>query len=112
MTTPECVTRSKNIVDALPDTEAQARMVIKAKAFAFVLDNMRIGINEHDYFPILWNWNRPLNFCTINRWLGEVKLSEEEPKGERRALPLRRHNLLDGLRPLCPRLAVTLQIWL
>ena len=64
-------------VDALPDTD---HAVIKAKAFAFVLDNMRIGINEHDYFPVLWNWNRPLNFCTINRWLGEVKLSEENQK--------------------------------
>lgn len=64
-------------VDALPDTD---HAVIKAKAFAFVLDNMRIGINEHDYFPLLWNWNRPLNFCTINRWLGDVKLSEENQK--------------------------------
>ena len=56
--------------------------VIKAKAFAFVLDNMRIGINEHDYFPVLWNWNRPLNFRTIDRWLTKAKLSEENEKAK------------------------------
>lgn len=65
--------------DSLPDTD---HAMIKAKAFAFVLDNMRIGINEHDYFPVLWNWNRPLNFCTSERWLKQVKLSDEIEKAK------------------------------
>ncbi len=56
-------------VDSLTDAE---HAVVKAKAFAFVLDHMRIGVNEHDWFPLLYNWNRPLNFCTVNRWHGEA----------------------------------------
>ena len=61
-------------VDSLNDT---SHAVIKAKAFAFVLDHMRISINPHDYFPVLYNWNRPLNKYTVNRWLSESELSSE-----------------------------------
>ena len=59
-------------VDSLNDT---SHAVIKAKAFAFVLDHMRISINPHDYFPVLYNWSRPLNKYTVNRWLSESELS-------------------------------------
>ena len=61
-------------VDSLNDT---SHAVIKAKAFAFVLDHMRISINQHDYFPVLYNWSRPLNKYTVNRWLSESELSAE-----------------------------------
>ena len=61
-------------LSGLTDTD---HAVIKAKAFAFVLDHMRFEINEHDYFPCLYNWSRPLNHFIINRWLGEVRHSDE-----------------------------------
>lgn len=64
-------------INTLTETD---RAVIKAKAFAFVLDNMRISINEHDFFPCLYNWNRPLNNLLINRWAGEEKRSPESQK--------------------------------
>ena len=35
---------------------AQPRPIQKAKLFAYVLDNARIDINEHDYFIGFWNW--------------------------------------------------------
>ena len=57
-------------LSGLADTD---HAVIKAKAFAYVLDHMRFAVDGHDYFPCLYNWNRPLNSLTINRWLGEVK---------------------------------------
>ena len=45
--------------------------VIKAKGFAFVLDNMRIDVSKNDYFPGFYTWNRPLNFM-LNTWKDEV----------------------------------------
>ncbi|MBQ8509654.1 MAG: hypothetical protein IJ493_07080 [Clostridia bacterium] len=63
--------------DAIPDTE---HAVIKAKLFAFVLDHMRIGIDEHDYFPLLYNWNRPLSAFAAGRWERQMKISDEAAK--------------------------------
>ncbi len=63
----------KAYVDALPDT---AHPVIKAKAFAFVLDHMRIGVDPHDYFVLLYNWNRPLNGVTVSRWSAQVPMTD------------------------------------
>lgn len=54
---------------AIPDT---SHAVIKAKLFAFALDHMRFAIDESDYFPCFYNWNRPLNRFTTSRWLCEV----------------------------------------
>ncbi len=52
-------------VSSLTDTE---HAVIKAKAFAYVLDHMRFTVDAHDFFPCLYNWNRPLNPLTVSRW--------------------------------------------
>ena len=35
--------------------------VAKAYGFQYVLDNMRIDVNEHDYFVGMYNWGRPLH---------------------------------------------------
>lgn len=49
-----------------------ARPVVKAKCVEFVLDNMRIDVNEHDWFVGLYNWNRAIDDITINRWVKEI----------------------------------------
>lgn len=44
--------------------------VVKARCFAFALDNMRIDVNPHDYFVGFYSWNRPLAFIQ-NIWKAE-----------------------------------------
>jgi formate C-acetyltransferase len=44
----------------------------KAKGFEYVLDNMRIDVNEHDYFVGMYNWGRPLQKPFISKWYREV----------------------------------------
>ncbi|MBE6704319.1 MAG: hypothetical protein E7583_03570 [Ruminococcaceae bacterium] len=53
-------------------SEGTDHALIKAKAFAFVLDNARIALDEHDYFPCLYNWGRPLDGIFINKWQREL----------------------------------------
>ena len=50
----------------LPHVEA------KARGFAFVLDNARIGFSQNDYFFSLYNCNRPLERPFISKWRDEV----------------------------------------
>lgn len=50
----------------------------KAKAFCYVLDNMRIDVNEHDYFVGLYNWGRLLNNTFIQKWYKEINDSMPE----------------------------------
>ncbi len=49
----------------------ESHPIQKAKLFAFVLDNMRIDVNEHDYFVGIWATNRPITKYTIYKWLEE-----------------------------------------
>lgn len=42
--------------------------LIKAECFAYVLDHMRIDVNEHDYFAGLYNWGRLLDKAFIGSW--------------------------------------------
>ena len=58
--------------DYLSSINDCSRAVIKAKAFAFVLEHMRFTIDEHDWFPCFYNWNRPINFFTVDRWKAEI----------------------------------------
>ena len=56
----------------IPTIPEASHAIIKAKAFAFVLDHMRFTVDEHDWFPCFYNWNRPLNAFTIAKWNGEL----------------------------------------
>ena len=49
-------------------TRGLPHCVAKAKGFAFVLDNMRIDVNKHDYFIGMYNWAQPLNKTFISKW--------------------------------------------
>ncbi len=40
----------------------------KAKYFAYVLDNTRIDVNEHDYFVGMWTWDRPISPHSVYLW--------------------------------------------
>jgi len=79
------------LAEFVPSLGEDSHRRIKAKAFAFVLDHMRIGVSEHDYFPLLWNWNRPLTPHTINKWrpMAEKNLSPENAE-------FRRVNMANG----------------
>lgn len=49
----------------------QLHPIVKARAFAFVLDHMRIDVNPHDYFVGLYNWGRPARFIQ-EQWKEEA----------------------------------------
>ena len=51
----------------------QPRPIIKASLFAFVLDNTRIDVSEHDWFPGIWSWGRMTAKYTSDVWAGEVR---------------------------------------
>lgn len=58
---------------ALYDTMAdKPHALIKAEGFAYVLDHMRIDVNESDYFVGLYNWGRLLDKAFIGRWKSEA----------------------------------------
>ena len=54
------------------ETIGEDHALIKAMAFALVLDNERIDASENDYFFGLYNWSRPLSKHFISRWYDEV----------------------------------------
>lgn len=59
-----------------------AHAVQKALAFQYVLDNARIDVNPHDYFIGIYNWGRPLNFITCERWHHEVMTHDVSEKSQ------------------------------
>jgi formate C-acetyltransferase len=46
--------------------------VAKARAVAYVLDNTRIDVSEHDYFIGLYSWGRLIAPTTLTAWHREV----------------------------------------
>lgn len=46
--------------------------VRKSKAFEYVLENMRIDVNPHDYFPSFHSMDRPINKTLVAKWIDEV----------------------------------------
>lgn len=59
-------------------TKSIPRCLAKAKAFSYVLDNMRIDVNEHDYFVGLYNWGRLLGETFMGKWYKEIDESMPE----------------------------------
>lgn len=59
-------------------TQDVPRCLAKAKAFSYVLDNMRIDVNEHDYFVGLYNWGRLLGPTFMGKWYKEIDDSMPE----------------------------------
>ena len=47
-------------------------IIRKARAFEFVLENTRIDVNAHDYFPAINCIDRPLRKTLVDRWYSEV----------------------------------------
>lgn len=54
------------------DTVGEDHALIKAKAFALVLDNERIDASKNDYFFGIYNWSRPLANIFISEWNNEI----------------------------------------
>lgn len=52
--------------------ESESHEVRKARAVEYVLDNTRIDICEHDYFPLVYTWGREIFSTTVNKWKSEV----------------------------------------
>lgn len=46
--------------------------VKKARAIEYVLENTRVDINEHDYFPYVYTWNREIRDTTCAVWEREL----------------------------------------
>ena len=53
------------------EKKGMSHALAKAEAFAFVLDNMTIGLSKHDYFPAFYNWGRPLQKTFVGKWWEE-----------------------------------------
>ncbi len=74
----------KGIIDLAEKLEGQPHEFIKAKAFAYVCENVQIDVNPHDWFVGFGCWDRskrPLNVL-MNKWNCEVdagclKVSEQ-----------------------------------
>ncbi len=62
----------KQLAELSERLEGTPRPIHKAKLFAFVLDNTRIDVNEHDYFIGIYSWTRPLAPVSVNKWKSEV----------------------------------------
>ena len=52
--------------------KGEYRALVKARAFAFVLDNAKINVSDKDYFPCIYNWGRPLDEPLIMKWIDEL----------------------------------------
>ncbi len=50
----------------------QSHEVQKARAIEYVLKNTRIDLNEHDYFPLIYTWNREICATTVDKWNSEL----------------------------------------
>lgn len=62
----------KGLVDVVKQYESKAHDIQKARAVEYVLENTRIDINEHDYFPLIYTWNREISETTIHKWSAEM----------------------------------------
>ncbi|MBR4767765.1 MAG: hypothetical protein IK088_02195 [Lachnospiraceae bacterium] len=58
--------------DLAKTLEGQPHPIIKARLFAFLLDNARIDVSEHDWFVGFYNWGRLLWKQTVEPWSEEL----------------------------------------
>ena len=58
--------------DLASETAGLPHPVAKAKAIEYLLRNMRIDVNEHDWFPAFYSLNRLINKTTQNKWYNEI----------------------------------------
>ena len=63
---------AENLSRMAEELKGQPHPVAKAKAFAFVLDHMRIDVHEHDYIVGLYNWGRLLEKDFFRPWSAEM----------------------------------------
>lgn len=54
------------------DLKNESHSIYKARAVEYVLDNTRIDINEHDYFPLIYTWGREISETTVTLWEQEM----------------------------------------
>ncbi len=54
------------------EISGETRPTVKAKAVAYVLDNTRIDINEHDYYFGVYSWRRLIARYTVIPWRDDV----------------------------------------
>lgn len=59
------------------DTKGEPHCLVKARAFAVILDHMRIETNSHDYYPCL-NYSRPMNQPIVDKWYHQLLDSDEK----------------------------------
>ncbi|MBQ9544687.1 MAG: hypothetical protein IJV00_06150, partial [Clostridia bacterium] len=59
-------------------TVGEPHALIKAKGFAYILDNMRIDVSPNDYFVGLYNWGRLLNEPFVRKWREEALREEDK----------------------------------
>ena len=69
------------IQQIVKDMADQPRHYIKARCVEYVLDNTRIDINEHDYFPGLYSWGRIIDKYTVDLWYAEARKCTQEKMG-------------------------------
>ena len=62
----------KGITEIFESTTGEPHPVVKAKAFAYVLDNTRINCDPRDRYPSINMVDRPLHAPIINKWRAEV----------------------------------------
>lgn len=65
-------------LESLP-LEGLAHPVAKGKAFAYLLQNQRLYLNEHDYFVGLYSLNRLAKCVTFSKW-AEESLALRDPE--------------------------------
>ncbi|MBQ8759367.1 MAG: pyruvate formate lyase family protein, partial [Clostridia bacterium] len=59
------------------ETASLPHALAKAKAFALILDNIRIEVNEHDYFVCTHAYSRLMHKLFVGRWYGELLADAE-----------------------------------
>ena len=62
------------------ETADEPHALAKAKAFEAILDNIRIEVNEHDYFVCTHAYSRLMHRLFVGRWYEELLADEKRDK--------------------------------